>query len=193
MSQLAIRQFLFDATLMMLAFQAMSRVRGVLYSTGVLRRPVVPSVDPAAPVVEQTDVVIGYRAWRIKYRAHGQPFLSSIFREGIWPYGQAMQSRFSLDAPPYAGIHAFKSIEDVHAYIRYPGMASLRFVIGEVSLWGDVIEHERGWVAQYAYPRQLSVIGTRAAQELRRGYGCEVTERAGPPPISVCRVGKSQS
>jgi hypothetical protein len=41
-------------------------------------------------------------------------------------------------------------------------------VIGHVSLWGKVIEHERGFRAKYAYPARLRLI---CAVCLRRGSG----------------------
>jgi hypothetical protein len=31
-------------------------------------------------------------------------------------------------------------------------------VIGTVSLWGTVVEHERGWRARYAYPARLGLV-----------------------------------
>jgi len=31
-------------------------------------------------------------------------------------------------------------------------------VVGSVSLWGTVVEHERGWRAQFAYPARLRLV-----------------------------------
>jgi hypothetical protein len=59
-------------------------------------------------------------------------------------------------------------------------------VLGEVALWGDVVEAERGWRGQYAYPARLFVpmIDRKEDQafdiaEGLRGYGVEVTVVAG--------------
>jgi hypothetical protein len=48
------------------------------------------------------------------------------------------------------GVYASKSLEHLRTtgYARYG-------IHGEVYLWGKVVEHERGWRAQLAYPRNL--------------------------------------
>src|SRR6266481_1046762 len=48
------------------------------------------------------------------------------------------------------GVYATKNIEHLRqsGYERYG-------IHGEVYLWGTVIEHERGWRAQFAYPKNL--------------------------------------
>jgi hypothetical protein len=52
------------------------------------------------------------------------------------------------------------------------------FVIGTVSLWGDVVECERGWRAAFAYPSRLFVpLGFPGAAEQAVGladYGVPV-------------------
>jgi len=48
------------------------------------------------------------------------------------------------------GVYAAKTLE------RLRGCGYSRFgVYGEVYLWGTVVEHERGWRAQFAYPKSL--------------------------------------
>ena len=39
----------------------------------------------------------------------------------------------------------------------YPGRASVERVLGQVRLWGTVIECERGWRGEHAYPDRLFV------------------------------------
>ena len=48
------------------------------------------------------------------------------------------------------GVYAAKSLEHLRStgYDRYG-------IHGEVNLWGKVVEHERGWRAQLAYPKNL--------------------------------------
>jgi hypothetical protein len=55
------------------------------------------------------------------------------------------------------------------------------WAIGRVALWGRVIEHEKGWRAQYAYPYALHVESEDEAVALavRRVYAVDV-EWAGP-------------
>jgi hypothetical protein len=47
-------------------------------------------------------------------------------------------------------VYASKSLEHLRTtgYVRYG-------IHGEVNLWGTVVEHEQGWRAQLAYPRNL--------------------------------------
>jgi hypothetical protein len=47
-------------------------------------------------------------------------------------------------------VYASKSLEHLRTtgYARYG-------IHGEVNLWGTVVEHEQGWRAQFAYPKNL--------------------------------------
>ena len=93
------------------------------------------------------------------------------------------------------GIHAFNSEEDAIKYMqrerKFPvqwqvtfshikGSAQEKprecFAIGKVSLWGDVIEHEQGYRAQYAYPYDIEIIGgtKEMADSLREQYQVDV-------------------
>jgi hypothetical protein len=57
------------------------------------------------------------------------------------------------------GIYAAASPTTLAPYLdsSYPGRSSVERVLGQVRLWGTVIECERGWRAQYAYPDRLHV------------------------------------
>src|SRR5690348_13766609 len=48
------------------------------------------------------------------------------------------------------GVYAAKDLNHLHksGYTTYG-------ILGEVYLWGLVLDHEKGWRAQYAYPRSL--------------------------------------
>ena len=55
---------------------------------------------------------------------------------------------------------------------KLPGV----MVAGEVSLWGNIVQHERGWRASFAYPRHLYVFtdDPMIAETLRERYGVPV-------------------
>jgi transcriptional regulator with XRE-family HTH domain len=55
---------------------------------------------------------------------------------------------------------------------KLPGV----MVVGEVSLWGNIVQHERGWRASFAYPRHLYVFtdDPMIAETLRERYGVPV-------------------
>jgi len=67
--------------------------------------------------------------------------------------GRAEATHDAHDAPQAnctCGVYATKSLEHLRTtgYVRYG-------IHGEVNLWGTVVEHEQGWRAQFAYPKNL--------------------------------------
>lgn len=48
------------------------------------------------------------------------------------------------------------------------------FAVGQVSLWGKVIEHEHGWRAEFAYPYAVRVLTPERARLVRDRYGVDV-------------------
>jgi hypothetical protein len=64
--------------------------------------------------------------------------------------GRAEAAHGAPQANCTCGVYASKSLEHLRTtgYARYG-------IHGEVNLWGKVIEHERGWRAQLAYPKNL--------------------------------------
>src|ERR1017187_4917180 len=108
--------------------------------------------------------VIAYRAWRCD--AAG---LKSVCGE-LWHPRQPLAARCRVadckafvgrahDAhePPQTnctcGIYEAKTLPDLRS-AGYGGYG----ICGEVCLWGKVIEHERGWRAQLAYPKNLFLL-----------------------------------
>jgi hypothetical protein len=79
-----------------------------------------------------------YRAWRIG----SDGLLHSMYMEDfIWTPHQIEKT----DLHYREGFHAYKTLERVK--MEYGGTG---VVFGEVALWGEVIEHEWGYRAQYA-------------------------------------------
>lgn len=111
--------------------------------------------------------VVGYRIWN--WDAAG---LKSLNGE-LWLAGQSLAAVCKADNSgsiaglskathdpadlPYfkctCGVYAAKAIEHLHrcGYKQFG-------VHGEVYLWGVVVEHERGWRAQYAYPKRFFLV-----------------------------------
>ena len=61
---------------------------------------------------------------------------------------------------PGCGIYAYRTkdlLRDALKAKRWLGFVP-RFAIGEVSLWGRMVEHKNGYRAQFAYPRRLVYI-----------------------------------
>ena len=132
---------------------------------------------PATPVKElprseQAEVVIAWRAWKV-YRIGSKPILQSVVAKTLWPWGEPLEADgFGKQQGTHGrGIYAAKTkIGGVEATSDWKGC-----VFGKVALWGKVIEHERGYRAQFAYPQHLWCEDGATAQELRRLYGIEVS------------------
>ena len=116
--------------------------------------------------------VVGYRCWKIE-----GGLLRSVYQKDVWLPGQVLEGR-ELGDWDQRGIHAWKDkgSKQYHDYIRsYLNQADDPFgrrlyflggdegevvarpamVTGTVFLWGDVVEHERGWRAEFARVRSL--------------------------------------
>jgi hypothetical protein len=95
--------------------------------------------------------VVGYRVWQ--WDALGLKSLNGI----RWHPGEAFtaecrtQGCNEVPRPDCTcGVYASKSLD----HLRQLGYMQHR-IYGEVCLWGTLIEHEGGWRAQFAYPKNL--------------------------------------
>jgi hypothetical protein len=111
--------------------------------------------------------------------------LRSLTEQTFWPGRRRLDARCRggpvlHDAAPHAdctcGVWALRSraaaVELATDYAYAAGLMAL----GQVALWGRIVEQERGWRGQYAYPQDLTVFGATdaVADELRRAYGITV-------------------
>ncbi len=57
------------------------------------------------------------------------------------------------------GVYGAREPDTLAPYLDspYPGRSAVERVLGRVRLWGKVIECERGWRAEHAYPEQIYV------------------------------------
>ena len=98
--------------------------------------------------------IIGHRAWQCDDSG-----LNSLNGEH-WPSGLALTARCKMASDRHqapqkrctCGVYAARSLDQLRD-IGYAAFA----IYGEVYLWGVVIEHELGWRAQFAYPKNLVV------------------------------------
>jgi hypothetical protein len=108
--------------------------------------------------------VVGYRVWQWDAAGlkslngerwvSGQPLSAVCRADAIGSIAGLSKATHNPVELPYfsctCGVYAAKSIE----HLRQCGYKKFG-VHGEVYLWGTVIEHERGWRAQFAYPKAL--------------------------------------
>src|SRR6185312_14878243 len=107
----------------------------------------------------------GFRCWRVE-----RGLLASVYQPDVWHPGKPLEGR-ELGDWDSRGIHAWKDAasKHYHEYIRnylnsskadsfwWPVDRSRQpaMVTGTVFLWGDVVEHERGFRAEFARVRSL--------------------------------------
>lgn len=91
--------------------------------------------------------IIAWRAWRI----HNDTLMSVVADGKEWSATEPMAG----DAAAGYGVHAYKGPHGpvLDSYVT-AGSSEL-WVIGEVALWGDIIEHEDGYRAEFARVHSL--------------------------------------
>jgi hypothetical protein len=127
--------------------------------------------DPFAvhsqPAIEnagiRTGEIVGVRAWKLG----SDGLLYSMFIDGYaWKPGAIEHAR-CVKTGWGDGLHAFKTIKQ--AKKEYWTGFFMPIVLGEVDLWGEVIEYEKGWKAEYAAIRNFLEISEEGF--LRRCFG----------------------
>lgn len=111
--------------------------------------------DSPDPAIEDAGIrageIIAYRAWWLQ----DDGLLHAMFWNHIWQPG-AVERVQKVDLTYGTGLHAFKTLEKTKDEYRSSSYGII--VYGEVALWGEVIEHERGYRAEYASIRKLIAI-----------------------------------
>lgn len=138
------------------------------------RKPPEPPATAAAEgaiVPDYPEALCAWRLWEVD-DVDGAPRLRSLYRLSFWPVGAPLEARCEAQRlrlsrrPRHAaptetctcGIYA-APFEHIRRKLAVDGglPPGCLFVLGTVSLWGDVLECERGWRAALAYPRHLFV------------------------------------
>ncbi len=127
-------------------------------------------LDEAPDFVEP---ISGWRVWVVVPDDAGVPRLRSVVQKTIWPVGDPLVAeccqrrvlakllrRAAHETVPLptcqCGIYATHLPELEPLLAEAPWETGAR-VLGQVQLWGDVIECERGWRASRAYPGRIFV------------------------------------
>jgi hypothetical protein len=129
-------------------------------------------METGRTVRESSRSVTGWRAWVVTETAAGLR-LGSVLHDLVWRHGRPAVAECRRDDDPFAvaigphptpgpacncGFHAARDPVDALSYGRgrdEPGTVCR--ILGEVLLWGHVLETEGGWRASHAYPVRLYV------------------------------------
>jgi hypothetical protein len=141
---------------------------------------------PSGPAEKSTDLIVGYRIWHYK-----DGYLTSAYKTDVkWPH----RKQLTRDVYNNEGIHAVKDYKKCIPLLKYycigdePSvynpMGSLKTgiigVAGAVYMWGEVKEHEIGYLSEFAYPKELYVgddFDPISAMQLEENYGVSVQLR----------------
>ena len=107
-----------------------------------------PPPEPLAPASTVFGEILAWRVWKVK-----AGWLRSTYREDIWPASGPIIAS-GIEDHNAIGIHAWK---DQQQAIKYGMEYSAGWVVlGKVRLWGTVIEHERGYRAEFARVAEIT-------------------------------------
>ena len=159
---------------------------------------------------ERSRPVTGWRAWVVRDTAGGLR-LGSILYDLVWPHARPLVAECRRGEDPFAtatgahpvpgsacncGFHAARDPVDALSYTRGRDEPdTVCRVLGEVLLWGHVLETERGWRASHAAPARLYVPDAEIGAALA-GYSVRIDApgggmgRAGVPAALVARAAR---
>lgn len=174
MSQVAYNQLYNHAIHQQLGLQSQyGNSQLVQYANAVQRS----DPEPHPPLQRETKwgEIVAYRCWSL----HGG-LLRSYSAQYLWMPGaiEGLQEGQRIEDYGSAGIHAFKDLRNAALYANPENS-----VVGSVKLWGDIVEYERGYHAEFAKIVSLDHIlcsgtgGSVLLAELRERYGVQ------PAPI----------
>lgn len=148
---------------------------------------------------ERSRPVTGWRAWVVTETPDGLR-LGSVLHDLLWPHRRAALAECRREDDPFAtpvgahpvpgaecncGFHAARDPVDALSYARgrdEPG--TICRILGEVVVWGHVLETEGGWRASHAYPVRLYVPDDEVAAKLA-GYSVPVCASPSSPTCTA--------
>jgi hypothetical protein len=160
---------------------------------------------------ERSDVVTGWRVWVVTETKSGLR-LGSVLHDLVWSPNAPVLAQCRRHEEPFAdtlvphpvpgpscncGFHAARDPVDALSYLRgRDEPATVCRILGEVELWGHVLETEGGWRASHAYPVRLYLADPVVAEALAP-YGVPVLspecESAGATSSTAASAGSSTS
>jgi hypothetical protein len=157
---------------------------------------------------ESGAAVRGWRAWAVTETGEGLR-LASLLYDHVWAPGEPAAAACRRHDDPFAlpidahelgaagcgcGFHAAKDPADAISYLQGRDEPStVCRVLGEVTLWGGVLQAEAGWRGALAYPARLYVPDALLVDELA-AYGVPVSSaECGSHSSPTCTATLSRS
>jgi hypothetical protein len=156
-------------------------------------------METGGAVREHSRPVTGWRAWVVTETPSGLK-LASVLHDLVWPPGRAVVAECRRDDDPFAaaiaahpvpgaicncGFHAARDPVDALSYARgRDGPGTVCRILGEVTLWGHVVETQSGWRASHAYPARLYVPDSELAAALAP-YSVRLCESPSSPTCTA--------
>lgn len=132
-------------------------------------------------VPDSIDPIIAWRVWRYNELLGSLNMQGAPVHPGVPQYAQCYALR-NHEVPSEActcGIYALRSLENAAGKAReemnkvYWGNCG-HFAIGQIYLWGKVVEHETGWRAEYGYPKSILTDNIGLSARFAKLYNTEV-------------------
>jgi hypothetical protein len=152
--------------------------------------------------LEAGAAVLGWRAWAVTRTSRGVRLASPLF-DHLWLPGEPAVGSCLRHEDPFAaaldahevattaecscGFHAAHDPADALSYLHgRDAPSTLCRVLGEVTLWGDVLQTEAGWRGTLAYPARLYVPDPLLAEELAIYRVSVSSAECGSPSSPTC-------
>jgi len=120
--------------------------------------------------------IVAWRVWRVEKDGT----FSSVHNSTLWEENAAMEAHHPNDVANGYGFHAWKTEQQARDYaLGLPDVA-----IGTVELWGEVVEHDEGYRAQFAQIKDIVERQQNAGGHyyMRTNYG-SLGQAPDPPPF----------
>ncbi|HYT43125.1 MAG TPA: hypothetical protein VEP90_12340, partial [Methylomirabilota bacterium] len=109
--------------------------------------------------------IIGHRVWHVDSYCLLRSYVQSCWTWYPNSIFTAVPSNIDWIRNVIIGIHAWKTESQVETYIDFRNTGA-SLVIGTIWMWGDIIEHERGYRSSHAKIRSLDTFYNLSACEI---------------------------
>lgn len=146
------------------AASAIATAGGVSLIVGnvIVQHILPPEPAPSEPLPREIRAgeIVAYRAWEVRL-VDGKVQYRSMHIGSVWEDGEMRCDTAAGEAlADYecAGVHAWKTERQAHTYAVDAGGPAARttYAIGEVELWGEVVEHDLGYRAEFGQIRRIT-------------------------------------